>query len=399
MAKRAERCMRFELGLPDSSLISFGYWDSLKKGLHSGDKLQLDLRRLEAAYLDRHRRELELTTNVSLAMLDPLKLVALRETGHCAFELPEELFDLDYPGHYFRRIRSVSLTLPGVAGPYTTIACTLRLSSNRIRISTDLSSGYPLVEEGGDDRFVTNNIPVSAIATSSAQNDSGMFELSFSDPRYLPFEGAGAVSSWRLELFHDSEPTSDLGKSLRQFDYSTISDAILHIRYTAREDAGPFKAGAIANLRARYNSAQDTPPELLLLDLRREFPSQWARFRDPAASPARTFSFELGANLFRNMDSAREIAISDMYLLARSVPQHKLTVTSSLPAPATPIGSPTTLSATDDYGTLQCAPFTGIDLKVDLAVSTPTLSIAATDQLPLGIEDLYLVLRYNSPEP
>src|SRR5205807_3894049 len=45
LAKRAERCFRFELGLHDSSYINFGYWDSLKKGLLSGEKLQYDLRR------------------------------------------------------------------------------------------------------------------------------------------------------------------------------------------------------------------------------------------------------------------------------------------------------------------------------------------------------------------
>lgn len=104
LAKRAERCFRFELGLQDSSYIQFGYWDSLKKGLLSGEKLQYDLRRLETAYLEQNRREFELTKHISLLLLDPLALVKLRETGRCFFRLPEEIFDLDYPGHYFRRI-------------------------------------------------------------------------------------------------------------------------------------------------------------------------------------------------------------------------------------------------------------------------------------------------------
>src|SRR5690606_32884248 len=64
LAKRAERCFRFELGLQDSSYISFGYWDSLKKGLLSGEKLQYDLRRLESAYIEGNRREFELTKHV-----------------------------------------------------------------------------------------------------------------------------------------------------------------------------------------------------------------------------------------------------------------------------------------------------------------------------------------------
>lgn len=90
----------------DTSFVNFGYWDSLRKGLLSGEKLQYDLRRMESAYMEQNRREFELTKHVSLGMLDPLALVKLRETGRCFFRIPEELFDLDFPGHYFRRIRS-----------------------------------------------------------------------------------------------------------------------------------------------------------------------------------------------------------------------------------------------------------------------------------------------------
>src|SRR5437667_5851945 len=152
--------------------------------------------------------------------------------------------------------QSVSLTLPCVTGPYTTIACTLRLLKNGIRITTaNGDNGYPHnTDDQGlpsdDDRFVENNIPFKAIAASNAQNDSGVFELSFRDERYLPFEGAGAISDWSRELFSDlpsnnPDPANpDFGRPLRQFAYKSISDAILHIKYTAREDAGPFKNGA-----------------------------------------------------------------------------------------------------------------------------------------------------------
>ncbi|MBO9307781.1 MAG: hypothetical protein J7451_11160, partial [Thermomicrobium sp.] len=163
LAKRAERCFRFELGLQDSSYIQFGYWDSLKKGLLAAEKLQYDLRRLEFAYLEQNRREFELTKHISLALLDPLALVKLRETGRCFFRLPEELFDLDYPGHYFRRIKSVSLTLPCVAGPYTTVSCTLRLLKHSIRVTTaNGERGYPRNTDDAsfpaeDTRFVETN--------------------------------------------------------------------------------------------------------------------------------------------------------------------------------------------------------------------------------------------------
>ncbi|MGH9961345.1 MAG: neuraminidase-like domain-containing protein, partial [Pyrinomonadaceae bacterium] len=237
LAKRSERCFRFELGVQDSSYIQFGYWDSLKKGLLSGEKLQYDLRRLESAYIEQNRREFELTKHVSLALLNPLALVQLKETGRCFFGLPEEILDLDYPGHYFRRIKSASITLPCVTGPYTTVSCTLRLLKNYIRINTELTDGYAHAQDDtgawtDDPRFVESSIPVKAIAASNAQNDSGVFELSFRDERYLPFEGAGAVSYWSLELFSDIN--ADFGKPLRQFDYDTITDAVVHIKYMAR---------------------------------------------------------------------------------------------------------------------------------------------------------------------
>jgi Tc toxin complex TcA C-terminal TcB-binding domain len=60
---------------------------------------------------------------------------------------------------------------------------------------------------------VENNIPVKAMAASAAQNESGVFELSFRDERYLPFEGAGVVSELSLERFsdiHTTPPTRSL---------------------------------------------------------------------------------------------------------------------------------------------------------------------------------------------
>jgi hypothetical protein len=330
LAKRAERCFRFELGLADSSYINFGYWDSLKKGLMSGEKLQYDLRRLDSAYVERNRREFELTKNVSLALHDPLALIRLRETGRCFFQLPEELFDTDYPGHYFRRIKSVSMTLPCVVGPYTTAAATLRLLKNSIRVNTtNGDNGYPRnTDDQGlpadDERFIENNIGVKAIAASTAQNDSGMFELNFRDERYLPFEGAGAVSDWSLELFNDPaannpDPSApDFGRPLRQFDYSTITDAIIHVKYTAREDAGLFKNGAVSHLRD-YFSQDESTHSLRVFDLRQEFPAQWHRFLHPA-NPANgnVLEFEMSPKLFPLKDAGKTLKINQIWLVSRT---------------------------------------------------------------------------------
>jgi len=341
LAKRAERCFRFELGLQDSSFINFGYWDSLKKGLLSAEKLSLDLHRLENAMLEQNRREFELTKHVSLALLNPLALVRLKETGRCFFSLPEELFDLDFPGHYFRRIKSVSLTLPCVVGPYTTISCTLRLLKNSIRINTtNGDNGYAhntddLGLPADDMRFIENNISVKAIAASNAQNDSGMFELSFRDERYLPFEGAGAVSEWSLELFNDAT-APDFGKAMRQFDYNTISDAVLHIKYSAREDAGPFKSAAIANLRSFYEGLAGTPA-LRLFNLRQEFPGEWHRFLNPS-NPAtgNVFAFDMLPELFSFRDAGKKLGLTTVWLLARCTDGGTYTMLLNPPLPPPP---------------------------------------------------------------
>ena len=91
IAKRAERCLRFELGLQDSSYINFGYWDSLKKGLQSGESLYTICGGSNSVYLEQNRRRFEVSKRVSLALIDPLALVMLRETGRCSFRMREEI--------------------------------------------------------------------------------------------------------------------------------------------------------------------------------------------------------------------------------------------------------------------------------------------------------------------
>ena len=281
LAKRAERTYRHELGVEDSSFIQFGYWDSLKKGLLAGEQLTLDLKRLDAAYLNQNKREYELTKHVSVLQLDPIELIKLRETGRCFVALREELFDMDGPGHYFRRIKSVAVSIPCVTGPYTSVNCTLTLLKSSIRKNSLLNDGIYVRENDEDVRFVDSLGSVQAIVTSSAQSDSGLFEANLRDERYLPFEYAGAISEWQLELPVD----------VRQFDYDTISDVILHIRYTAREGGGLLRKGAMDNLKA----AMESGGSARLFSVRHEFPTEWAKFQ--SQTPAVNQRFELTLSL------------------------------------------------------------------------------------------------------
>jgi hypothetical protein len=243
-----------------------------------------------------------------------------------------------------RRMKAVSLTAAGITGPAVMATGTLRLLRNSIRVSPDAGSQYARnTDDAGrpadDERFVENTLPFTAIATSTAQNDSGMFELNFRDERYLPFEGAGAISGWSLEFF--SDPTQpDFGQPLRQFDYSTISDIVLHLRYTAREDAGPFKTSAITHLR-EYFANQETPPATLLLNLRRDFPTRWSRMLNPI-NPAdgNTFELDVSSALFPTRDADKTLAITQLWLIGRCTDPgtYQTTLTPPLQAPP-PAGS------------------------------------------------------------
>lgn len=263
-AKKAERCFRYELNLDTSDYIQYGYWDSLKKGLLAGESLSYDLKRMEAAYLDKNKRQLELTKHISLAALNPDALMDLRLKKICQIELPEWLFDMDYPGQHMRRIKSVSISIPCVSGPYTTISCKLSLQSSKYRKNAFTSDdGYP-EDPGNDSRFTYLYGNIQSIATSSAQNDSGMFEMNFRDERYLPFEGCGAISKWTIEL----------PAAYAQFDYNSISDLILHVKYTA-QDSGALKQAAIANITDIFTSTDADKGLYRLFNLKQEFSNEW----------------------------------------------------------------------------------------------------------------------------
>ncbi len=271
IAKKAERALQHELGDPKLSFLQFGYLSG-KEGLLAGEKLYLDLKRMEMAYHDLNQREYELTKHVSLLQVNPLALLQLRTTGRCTVTLPETLFDLDCPGHYFRRIKNVAVTIPCVTGPYTSVNCTLTLTKSTIRKNTLVGDGYARID-AEDSRFSDYFGSLQSIVTSTGQNDSGLFETNLRDERYLPFEGSGVISEWNLQL-----PANPSNSDPLQFDYDTITDVIIHLRYTAREGGELLKSGAIAHLKDQIDAAQ-TVGSVRLFSLRHEFPTEWAKFK------------------------------------------------------------------------------------------------------------------------
>ncbi|MFJ6755982.1 neuraminidase-like domain-containing protein [Streptomyces sp. NPDC091273] len=309
VAKRAERALRHELGTDETDFISFGYWDSLHKGLLAGERLITDLHRMDAAYYEANARELELTKRISLAQLDPGALQSLKETGRAYVSLPEALFDLDTPGHYMRRLKQVSFTVPCVAGPYTGVNLTATLLRSSVRLESRLNGGKH-ARQPGDIRFRDHIGPVQSVVTSTGQDDAGLFEGTLRDDRFLPFEGAGAIGQWQLSL----------PGSFRQFDYATISDVVIQMRYTARDGGATLASAAVAELHRALGSwlhAGGGTGLYRYFSARREFPDQWSRFlAAPAGAPA-TLSFRLAKRHFPYLfhDRTTELQRPELILL------------------------------------------------------------------------------------
>ncbi|KAF1844454.1 uncharacterized protein K460DRAFT_397544 [Cucurbitaria berberidis CBS 394.84] len=269
VARAAETAYAFEYGPKYQRSLTGAHWDEARDGLLSGHSLGLELRRIEHNLLNRDAHDHELTKNISLRQIAPWALLRLRESGATEFSLPEVLFDMDFPGHYGRRIKSVSLSIPCILGPYTTPSCSLTLLQHQYRIKSGKSSSgdYYDIDITGDERFHTDRVPVTSLAISSAMQDSGRFELSFKDERYIPFEGAGVIGRWHIEL----------PSPVRQFDYNTISDVVMHVRYTALEGGGAWRKTAqeaVLDFHAKLQ-VQSESGLLSLLDLKADFPNEW----------------------------------------------------------------------------------------------------------------------------
>lgn len=246
MAYSAQKAYQYELNKDeDDTYLQPTYWDSYKKGLLAGESLMLGLNQLEKAYLDGSDRCLEIEKIISLRQLDPHAFLALKATGTCQFSFDEKLFALDFPSHYCRQIKTISVSIPAVVGPYQNINATLAQTSNKVLIKPDAKAVEWLLNG-----FEHSNQPDSKmlrqdwrnnqqIAISKGVNDSGLFVLNFQDDRYLPFEGTGAISNWKLEM----------PKATNQIDFDSITDVIITLSYTALEGGSTISKAVAENFK------------------------------------------------------------------------------------------------------------------------------------------------------
>jgi len=239
----AQACWQYEMGDMTSTFIQTGAWNDSYHGLLVGETLALNLQQMESAWLTRNARRLELTKTVSLKQLDSEAFTSLVTDGVTQFSLSESLFDNDYPGHYLRQIKFVTVSLPALVGPYQDVKMTLVQSGSSILLKADIDGVNYLNDNktGSAANIITNLRASEEIAVSSGLNDSGMFVLNFGDERYLPFEGTGAISSWQIDF---PNANSDEQQAILQ----NLSDVIIQVHYTARNGGSTFKQAVMNTL-------------------------------------------------------------------------------------------------------------------------------------------------------
>jgi hypothetical protein len=243
MARAAERSFQFERGgsQANASFIQGQQWNNQRKGLLAGAMLGLDLDRMEAAFIATDARRFEITKRISLIDLDPIAFLKLKTEGICEFDFGEALFDDDFPGHYCRQVKTIAVEID--LGGGVAVNATLTQLTGRVVMDPDAKAVAFLLEpkETPPPSIRHNWKAMQQVALShhaEGEPNNGLFELRFDNERYLPFEGTGAVSRWRLEL----------GGRPGTYDLRQLASATITLKYTALQGGNAF-AAAVRGLR------------------------------------------------------------------------------------------------------------------------------------------------------
>lgn len=300
-ALTAQMSYQYELDR-DDQYIMFGYWDALHKGLMAADGLKLSLAQLENAYIENNKRRMEIEKVVSLKSLNPEAFYAFLsgpDQGNLAFSLTEELFDRDFPAHYCRRIKSISVSIPAVVGPYQNIHATLTQNTNLVVLKPEKEVVNYVIYQTAAQK--SGNVPElkdpaalrqdwassQRIVLSKGSDDTGLFVLNYDDPRYLPFEATGAVSGWTLSMPPATNPV----------DFNSIADVILNVRYTAIDGGSAFGRDVTTLYTGTDKQYQNI--RINTFDLNQAFAGSWYQLfqSKPDVNKQQTLTFPVSDNV------------------------------------------------------------------------------------------------------
>ena len=210
--------------------------------------------------------------------------------------------------------------------------------------------------------------PSSRSQPATPRTTAACSSSNFKDERYLPFEGCGAIGSWRLEL----------PGTVRQFNYSTIADVILHVKYTSRDGGSSLRGLAETSLKDRLNAVKQQLGQTglhLALNLKQDLPNEWLLLKTNG-----TVNLKLDKSRLPNMAQTIDAAIEDVMFVAK-VKGNPASFTVNVD------GVPRNLSRVDQWELCR-----GIDSSIELEI--PFDLSVATAQLN-NLEELMLVVKYS----
>jgi hypothetical protein len=266
MALLAQAQLAFERQEPALGFVASDYWQDNsdvangagsttpvdRQGLTGSTRLLQDISRLDQYAFDTDRRKLHLSQTFSIAQIAALEMQKFRETGLLVFATPTEMFDQEFPGHYLRTIKRVLVSLNALVSPVRGVRATLS------------ASGLSRVVVAGDQFVpVVLSRPPEAIAFTSPQNATGLFNMEPENGLLLPFEGMGVDTVWELELPKPANP----------FDYQTIVDVLLTIEYTAA-NSYDYRQAVLRGQDRQFNADR-------AFSVRDEFPDAWYDLNNP----------------------------------------------------------------------------------------------------------------------
>lgn len=268
-AKAYEREVASKYQLTDLNEIRRGDLREVGATSVAISNLSLGVRRIQ-------RREAELAAGLefmtyhhSLAQHDPAALARFRASGSMESVITETHLDLSGgAGQYCRQIQGVSFTIPCTTGSFTSVHVRFTLLESTIRISPALrgrNGVYARDSNSNDERFRDFQGLGETVVTSTGQIDSGVFEIAGREDIKQFGEDLGAIFRFRAER----------QVLLSTWDPTTISDVIVHVRYTARYGGRDFQNTVEQELRDALNLLER--PLIRRFSIKHESPDKWAR--------------------------------------------------------------------------------------------------------------------------
>jgi hypothetical protein len=192
VAKMAEKAYHFEIDGEIKQIPEYmcgNYWENMYKGLLAPEKILLDLRRMEKAYLEKDEHELKITRPILLISdlsnvqnyEGPLSLTINSKTDSVLdfnIVIASNFFGADFNDVSNRRIKDVKLQV----------------------VIKDDSDNYNCLN--AEVSLTSEKIFLNSWATSMAMSEMGKYDFDFFDEKYSPFEGCSLDkdTQWNIRL-------------------------------------------------------------------------------------------------------------------------------------------------------------------------------------------------------